>query len=232
MKEGDVINNFIKSAHTVNPSFGGNYEKPQACPHCGFGNDAIPEDTNYFYLDSDQIIFRHLWRCTSCNKKYFSLSKYKNGSTDSDNPAPIIFVYPSTEANYKSDIIEKFSPRFIEMYNQSLSAELRNDLDLASMGFRAALEILVKDYAINELHADEDVVCKNSLYDAIGEYLKTPDLVASADVVRILGNDYVHYKRKYPEHDFVLLKSYMDIFINQVENLYRIAHPPVSRNSN
>ena len=51
----------------------------------------------------------------------------------------------------------------------------------------------------------------------------------TADVIRILGNDYAHYERKYPEHDFELLKRYMDIFINLVETKILIAHPPVER---
>ena len=48
-------------------------------------------------------------------------------------------------------------------------------------------------------------------------------------VVRILGNDYTHYERKYPQHDFELLKGYMEIFLKQIEVRYMVNHPPVSR---
>lgn len=68
-----------------------------------------------------------------------------------------------------------------------------------------------------------------SEYDAISSYLPNEALTNSADVVRILGNDYTHYKRKYPEHDFALLKNYMEIFIKSIEVQYMIKHPPVSR---
>lgn len=70
---------------------------------------------------------------------------------------------------------------------------------------------------------------KKKLFDAISQYLNQPDLINTADVVRILGNDYTHYKRKYPQHDFELLKGYMDIFLKQIEVQYMINHPPVSR---
>ena len=88
----------------------------------------------------------------------------------------------------------------------------------------------MKDYAIQELNEPEEAVSKKSLCDAIAKYLAQPDLIATADVVRILGNDYTHYKRNYPEHDFLLLKKYMEIFLAQIEVQYMIKHPPVSRN--
>lgn len=93
------------------------------------------------------------------------------------------------------------------MYNQALQAEYNQNFELAAIGFRSSLEILVKDYAIQELGEPAETVAKQSLCNAIATYLQQADLVNTADVVRILGNDYTHYKRKYPEHDFVLLKN-------------------------
>lgn len=87
----------------------------------------------------------------------------------------------------------------------------------------------MKDYAINELGISESEVSKKSLFDAIGNYLGQTDLLKTADVIRILGNDHTHYKQQYPQHDFKLLKGYMDIFLKQVEVQYMIKHPPVSR---
>ena len=100
---------------------------------------------------------------------------------------------------------------------------------MAAIGYRHALECLVKDYAIIELKKDREEVVKKTLAEAIGEYLGEKELVATADVVRILGNDYAHYERKYPEHDFALLKNYMRIFIGLIETKFMISHPPVAR---
>ena len=96
------------------------------------------------------------------------------------------------------------------MYNQALQCEKNGNFELAAVGFRAALEILVKDYAIKELKIDSETVSGKTLFNAIGEYLDEKPLVTSADVIRILGNDYAHYERKYPEHDFEILKEYME----------------------
>jgi len=110
-----------------------------------------------------------------------------------------------------------------------LRAELRGDIELAAIGYRKALERVVKDYAINELGAAPEEVVGKNLCMAIADYLDEKNLVATADVVRILGNDYAHYQRKYPEHDFTLLKEYMVIFVKMVETRILVAHPPVSR---
>ena len=66
------------------------------------------------------------------------------------------------------------------------------------------------------------------LFEAISNYLPE-NMLSTADVVRILGNDHTHYERKYPELDFNLLQKYMDIFINLVQTKLLIANPPVSR---
>ena len=127
------------------------------------------------------------------------------------------------------EIIESTSPGFIFSYNQALRAEIRGDIELAAIGFRHSLECLVKDYAIKECGADEAKVNKTKLIDAISQYLEEKDLVSTADVIRILGNDYTHYERKYPQIDFDLLKRYMDIFIKLIETKLLVRHPPVSR---
>ena len=79
------------------------------------------------------------------------------------------------------------------------------------------------------LKRDRDEVIGKTLYSAIGDYFEETSFVSSADVVRILGNDYAHYDRKYPQLDFEILKRYMLIFINLVETKLLISHPPVQR---
>ncbi len=91
---------------------------------------------------------------------------------------------------------------------------------------------MFSDYAVSELKNDKDEVAKKSLFEAIGEYLPVKELISTADVVRILGNDFTHYDRKYPQYDFDLLKSYMNIFMEQIEVLYKIKNPPFTRKEN
>ncbi len=219
----NILNYLLKKA-SVFGNYSHNYRKPSVCPHCGFGTDA-PFAKKDVYSYNGHYLLVATCTCTSCGKHFFFVCEYDSGKENYD---PI--VYPNIAFTpYSNEILEKISSRFIDMYNQALQSEFHKNLELAAIGYRSALEILVKDYAIKELGQNPEEVSSKKLCPAIGTYLNQEDLVKTADVIRILGNDYTHYKRKYPQHDFELLKGYMEIFLKQIEVQYMINHPPVSR---
>lgn len=201
------------------------FEKPLTCPHCGINVDAelaaklahlqeIPARGEYFIF---------VWRCTVCRKLYASMYLLHNKQMS------LCGILPNNTVVYSDEEIEKVSPRFVEMYSQALRAEYTGDYNLAAIGFRAAIEILIKDYAIICLGQPRDDVVNMSLYNAISAYLGENDLIKTADVVRILGNDHTHYERKYPEHDFTLLKNYAELAVSLIRQKILIKSPPVSR---
>ena len=201
-------------------------EKPMLCPHCNAYEDGQILDKHFWSYIDGCYMGVVVYRCTHCGNPYLVTYKIdpKAKMTTFEQ------FFPSYHAEeYRNERLQEMSPRFIEAYNQALRAEAINDLELAAIGYRHALECLVKDYAIIELKKDREEVVKKTLAEAIGEYLGEKELVATADVVRILGNDYAHYERKYPEHDFALLKNYMRIFIGLIETKFMISHPPVAR---
>lgn len=214
-----------KKASEFSSTLTGNYKKPSICPYCGMGVDAPILKKDTYALNSGHRLLVANCRCTSCEKIFFFTYEY---CSDAQDFVPV--TYPSVSFTpYSNEILETISPRFIDMYNQALLAEFNSNYELAAIGYRSALEFLIKDYAINELGKKASEVSSKKLCDSIGIYLHQEELVKTADVVRILGNDFTHYQRKYPEHDFKLLKKYMDIFLSQVEAQYMIMHPPVSR---
>lgn len=199
--------------------------KPMLCPLCGAFQDGIIASRSIHPGPAGSEIGVVGYKCTFCAEKYIVIYRIDKESKIANFAA----FYPPPGGGYKNEILADTSPRFISSYNQALHAENCGDIELAAIGYRQALECLVKDYAIHELGVDREKVIKKSLCDAISEYLGEQELLATADVVRILGNDYAHYERKYPEHDFELLKRYMEIFIKLVETKLLIAHPPVAR---
>lgn len=215
----------VKPATAFHSGFSFKYQKPATCPFCGCGTDATYKNKIYYRFNGGHILLA-VCECTSCHKSFFFACEHVK-----DDLAKTACIYPNeTVVPYSNDNLSAISKRFIDIYNQALKAEYNGCYELAAIGYRSALEILVKDFAIKELSEPEETVIKQSLCNAIAQYLKQEDLVKTADVVRILGNDYTHCKRKYPEHDFVLLKKYMEIFLSQIEVQYMIKHPPVSRN--
>lgn len=199
--------------------------KPQTCPHCSVNTDAhyVQQSKTSDFDTSGTELITFIWRCTACKKIFVSFHGYKN------KQCTYLDRFPKISTQFNDPEIEKISPRFIEMYNQALHAEDDGGYNLAAVGFRSALEILIKDYAVICLGKSKDDVSSKKLIGAITEYLGESDLIKTADVVRILGNDHTHYERKYPEYDFNLLKSYMNIFISQIRTYIMIKYPPVSR---
>lgn len=200
-------------------------DKPTICPLC----EAYVDSTQLASALFQRAELPHYgvvhYRCQHCQKSY--LVAYE---IDTDNRTTRVAAFlPTLSAAYTNEIIENFSEGFIRYYNQALRAEQAGDSELAAAGYRIALENLVKDYAINELQKPRDEVVRKKLFDAIGDYLGERDLIATADVVRILGNDCAHYERRYPQHDLTLLKKYLGIFVRLVETKYLIAHPPFGR---
>lgn len=213
----------IKNANVFG-SYKGTFRKPAICPYCKIGTDA-PYTYKQAHSFNNHFLFFAICTCTACSK-YFSFI-YEH-YPEKELSYPVVYP-PMSFTPYENKTLSEISPRFIDMYNQSLESEYNGHIELAAIGFRSSLEFLVKDFAIKELNKPFDEVSNKKLFDAISLYLKQEDLIKTADVVRILGNDYTHYKRKYPEHDFLLLKGYMDIFLRQIELEYMVKHPPVSR---
>ncbi len=199
--------------------------KPMICPLCNAFSDGILRERKLFTRSANEQFGVILFECPHCNKRY--LASFEIDLREKE--AKFGGFLPESQVEYENETLKDLSPRFIDAYNQALRAENIGDTEIAAIGFRYALECLVKDYAINERHISREIVVKKSLAVCIGDYLDNSSLLASADVVRILGNDYAHYERKYPQHDFELLKKYMSLFINFIETQLLIAHPPVSR---
>ncbi len=204
------------------PSVNCTYQKPSICPHCGISCDGRVMSHHHYALNNLSIVF-FIFQCTSCNKLFTATYRVE------DRKSTFCGMTPQNISSFSDSLIEQTSPRFIETYNQALRARDNGDLNLAAIGYRTAIEILVKDYAINELQKPREEVVKKKLFPAIKEYLSKTAFVNTADVIRILGNDHTHYERKYPDLDFNLLQEYMDIFIGLIRARLLIAHPPVSR---
>ena len=200
---------------------------PKQCPYCQVVMRPIV-DTNLITMvkyNSTSVMLVVL-RAPCCEKHFFVT--YEVGS--SSYPT-LLYSYPQITSSQLPEVVTEMSPRFAQLYGQSYTAEMNGHIELAGSGYRNAIEVLIKDFAIEVLKVDRQEVVKKSLYDAIGAYIDSKQLQNCADVIRLLGNDRTHYVAKYEGVDFETLKKYVDIFINTVENEIMIRQPviPVNR---
>lgn len=197
---------------------------PKQCPICGVANSPTLVNTSMVSYYNEEKLQTISWRCTNCSGKYVTGHTRKD---QKDKNLNFLFIYPSPTPRDFSKLISNLSPRFIEIYKEAYYSETAGFLTSAGISYRLALEILIKDYAIAELHKNEDEVTKKKLYAAIEDYLPNIDFQKVADVIRLKGNDYTHFKEKYDQVDFSMFKDYLNIFIDLIEVQLKINHPPI-----
>lgn len=115
-------------------------------------------------------------------------------------------------------IIKRISPEFIIIYNQSRQAE---DLELdkiAGVGYRKALEFLIKDYLVHLDSSRADEIKQQTLGRCINDFVTDANVKNVAKRAVWIGNDETHYVRKWTEKDVTDLKKIIQLVTYWIES--------------
>lgn len=210
---------------------------PRVCPYCSYANKpkllskSEPFQISEIVAENTQsFAFIAFFEADCCNKIFFCCyrldkTSYRQATTQ------MLYMRPEISPFDFDPVIEEISPRGFSLAKEIYQAANRNHFEIATIGFRTLLEILTKDYAIKLLGLPQEEVSKKSLRDCIDSYLSdSRELFNSSDLVRLIGNDKVHYIEKY-ELSFEELEFYMSFVIDEIVRRYYLRHPPVSRPS-
>ncbi|MDE7094164.1 MAG: hypothetical protein K2O52_04560, partial [Oscillospiraceae bacterium] len=151
---------------------------------------------------------------------FFSEYKIPYGFPDfwiQEIPAPVN-VYPTFHTPIiHPRQIEDFSPRFVQTYKEAQYSEELGFMEICGMGYRKALEILIKDFAI-KMHPDAKLsIEKSTLNDCIKKYIDNPDARILALASKNIGNDMTHYVKKHQNYTVEDMKTFIQLaesFIN------------------
>ena len=111
------------------------------------------------------------------------------------------------------DRLEILSPQFVKIYNQALAAECAGLDEIAGLGFRKALEFLVKDFAIHTQPDDEEKIKTMMLAPCIKTYIENKRIVNLAEKSAWIGNDEAHYVRKQKNLDVSNMKEFIQALV-------------------
>lgn len=182
--------------------------KPRSCPICHVVIDAKLE----LICKINQVEYECVFKCLipECGHLFIGYYKLENSFYKLIHCQPLK-AEPKTFPKEISDV----SIGFINIYNQAIQAEVAGLSEICGVGYRKALEFLIKDYVIS-LQGDDnesiDKIKKNpSIYNIIQTYVENEYIKSTAKRAIWLGNDETHYTRKWTEKQIKDLKVLIEL---------------------
>lgn len=187
------------------------YETVNKCPIC---NSSIAPVEKSKFFNSDSKMYFFMFECPACNKGFITHYNYTNErkikNDISYNMLKLVNSYPKVpELHQFDENIKKLSSNFCEIFNQAYVAEQMNLNEIAGIGYRKALELLIKDYCIDKNKEQEEKIKKEPLSQVITNYILSDKIKNLAKASIWIGNDETHYVRKYEDKDIKDLKRFI-----------------------
>lgn len=199
---------------------------PTECPCCNrtMASDLIPiiavnnllpsdftNDEEESLKDGSECNVASIYRCTSCNSLFSIWSKHTMAAKGKDGSKwqcerKYTFPFDSHRTKF-SDEITNLSKEFVEIYNQSESAEVQNLSEICGMGYRRALEFLVDAYIKHKENLN--TICEKNLQQKILNHINNDAVKTLAERATWLGNDAVHIENKHPDRTVTDLKKFI-----------------------
>lgn len=177
---------------------------PDTCPIC---HNGIQPELHYSIQYKSALHVAMRCPLSECGRMFITI--YMGGLLK--ETYPIIF----NDKKFQGEV-EEISPSFIEIYNESLQAESLNLKQICGVGYRKALEFLIKDFLIIVQPENEDKIRKKFLGNCIKDHIENINLKQIAERAVWLGNDETHYERVWEEKDIEDLKKLIDVTLHWV----------------
>jgi len=205
---------------------------PDSCGWCGERGQQIARHQGQSGESSEDITYAFfLFQCpiNACRRVYAAyyetaqtpIEKFNKATSKSGLqmlPMKFIRTYPSKlRPHFFPDSIVTLSARFCAIFNQAYEAEHANLDEVSGPGYRKALEFLIKDYLIAQDLTKSEVVKKTQLGPLISNHIKNESIKQCAERATWLGNDEIHYARKWDTKDMQDLKRLIHLSMNYID---------------
>ena len=199
---------------------------PDKCPFCHQGIEptfiqGFMHDNDYPSIRTVQV--QTIFQCPIRQCQRFFIVDYvqrnENWRDHSNPPFEINDILPFRYLRKKfPDVLEKISPLFCKVFNETACAEAFKLLNVAGPGYGKALEFLIKDY-LSAKNPDQSESIKAKLVSIlIKDYIQDENIKKCAERATWLRNDETHYIRKWENHNIEDLKRLIELTANWIEN--------------
>lgn len=181
---------------------------PNKCPHCSTAYSLPPRSTCFFKNAFGGADLYATFFCPACEKGFFVT--YGVEDFFSNECAYIIKQFPiPTAITSIPEKVHILSPKFVEIFHQAETAENSGLSELCGIGYRKALEFLIKDYAISIHPESKDDIESSFLGKCIDTYIDNPKIKTLAKASSWIGNDETHYIRRNSDYNVQNLKQFI-----------------------
>lgn len=204
--------------------YGNNYtlNEIDKCPICKHAIKPVQINCYVYCPDSSlpnsyTLVFTYL--CKACNDVF--VAKYEkvnyNAMSRMFNGGSLVSLAPNKfKSENFTDLIANTSPKFVKIYNQALSAETSELDEIAGIGYRKALEFLIKDFLIFRNPDQKESIEKTQLGACVNNFIDNPQLKIAASRAVWLGNDQTHYIQKFDDKDIEDLKRLIRLTVHWI----------------
>ena len=194
--------------------FQGKFMMPNQCPYCQKNNHVQPEKILELPLCTDDTAILVSAKCNECGKHYIVIFQRSKDKRQLD----FLQLVPILQENAEYEDLFALSPAFEMIHRQSMQAYQIGLGRLAVIGFRTAIEVLMKDFVISELGEDREKVAPISLNNMIQQYFKSLEDRDYARAVQALGNDCTHYINKHGDYSARDVMTYYQTFVGIINS--------------
>jgi hypothetical protein len=197
---------------------------PEICPLCHHAIHAQQETWHlvHWYKGPDpelEIVFR----CPRATCQRLFIARYRAGLTEGRHTSGGLFslakVLPRVPRTPNlPPTIRTISPGFVLIYTEAGAAEADDLKQIAGVGYRKALEFLIKDYCVHTRPSSEEEIKQSFLGTCINNFVDDPRVKECARRAAWLGNDETHYLRRWADKDMNDLKLLIELTIAWIQS--------------
>jgi hypothetical protein len=187
---------------------------PNSCPFCH--HNIIPQSSVFAKTGN---LYEIVFQCPFLECRKLFIGYYAYPSVHNGNVAQFTgnTTVGTLVSKTFSEEINTISPVFVKIYGQAFTSEQHNLLEICGVGYRKALEFLIKDYLIINNEDDKELIKSKLLWPCIKDYVTDDRIKSVAQRAVWLGNDETHYVRKWEGKDLQDLKKLIDLTVHWIE---------------
>lgn len=207
-----LVDSVSHGGHTFKVCF----DEPTVCPRCGHAIKPQSLNSTAYSDNSGALFLCKTYLCKHCYDAFLVLYQIEGFQHESGGGrnTRVLYIGPSTFSSRSfSASLEAVSPKFTKIYNQALAAETSGLDEIAGIGYRKALEFLVKDYLIHENPEDAETIKKMELGNCIANKVSNEKLKIAASRSAWIGNDMTHYEQRHADLNIEDLKKFIEASI-------------------